>query len=94
MQAVTAGQPICPVVLNTPFTILTSLGKPPIEERRYMTDAEADRLWPVVHHYGDTTADHWYPTERGAHHPRELQCQLQQARYRARHQATCPSSIR
>lgn len=43
-----------PVVLNTPFTILKSLGKPVIEERRYMTDAEADRLWPVVHHYGDT----------------------------------------
>lgn len=43
-----------PVVLNTPFTILTSLGKPGIEERRYMTDAEADRLWPVHHRYGDT----------------------------------------
>jgi len=43
-----------PVVLNTPFTILKSLGRPVIEERRYMSDAEADRLWPVVHHYGDT----------------------------------------
>jgi hypothetical protein len=43
-----------PVVLNTPFTILMSLGKPVIEEQRYMSDAEAGRLWPVVHQYGDT----------------------------------------
>ena len=43
-----------PVVLNTPFTIMISLGKPAIEEQRYMTDAEADRLWPVIHQYGDS----------------------------------------
>ena len=43
-----------PVVLNTPFTIMTSLGKPAIVERRFMSDAEVDRLWPVRHQYGDT----------------------------------------
>jgi len=38
-----------PVVLNTPFTMLTSFGKPVVTEQRYMTDEEADELWPVVH---------------------------------------------
>lgn len=42
-----------PLVLNTPFTFMTSIGKPVLEERRFMTDAEADRLWPVKHHYTD-----------------------------------------
>lgn len=44
-----------PVVLNTPFTIMMSLGKPVVEEKNYMTQAEADALWPVVHQYGDTS---------------------------------------
>ncbi|MFT3885893.1 MAG: sulfatase-like hydrolase/transferase [Flavobacteriales bacterium] len=42
-----------PLVLNTPFTVMTSIGKPVLEEKRYMTEAEADRLWPVVHAYQD-----------------------------------------
>lgn len=38
-----------PVVLNTPFTILTTLGKPTLVERKYMSEAEAASLWPVQH---------------------------------------------
>ncbi|MBX2978661.1 MAG: LTA synthase family protein [Flavobacteriales bacterium] len=38
-----------PVVLNTPYTMLMSIGKPSLEERIYMPREEADRLWPVVH---------------------------------------------
>jgi phosphoglycerol transferase MdoB-like AlkP superfamily enzyme len=44
-----------PVVLNTPFTCMTSIGKPLVEERNFMPQEEADRLWPVVHRYGDST---------------------------------------
>ena len=42
-----------PVVLNTPFTIMMTIGKPVLEERKYMVQEEADRLWPVVHNYQD-----------------------------------------
>ncbi|MBL8001882.1 MAG: sulfatase-like hydrolase/transferase, partial [Flavobacteriales bacterium] len=52
-----------PVVLNTPFTMLRSIGRPVVEERVFMADGEADRLWPVRHAYttplvlaGDTLA--------------------------------------
>jgi phosphoglycerol transferase MdoB-like AlkP superfamily enzyme len=38
-----------PVVLNTPFTIIKSIGKPVLEERVFMTTPEADRSWPVHH---------------------------------------------
>lgn len=44
-----------PLVLNTPFTVMTSIGKARLEEKTYMDQAQADRLWPVVHRYGDTT---------------------------------------
>jgi len=44
-----------PLVLNTPFTMMTSIGKVQLDEKAYMEQAEADRLWPVVHRYGDTT---------------------------------------
>lgn len=44
-----------PVVLNTPFTMMISMGKPVIEEKNYMSQAEADELWPVMHHYADRT---------------------------------------
>lgn len=44
-----------PVVLNTPFTMMMSMGKPVIEEKNYMSQAEADELWPVMHHYADRT---------------------------------------
>ncbi len=43
-----------PLVLNSPFTVMTSIGKPMIEERIFMPQSEADRVWPVHHHYGDT----------------------------------------
>lgn len=39
-------------VLNTPFTVMTSIGKPTVQELHYMPQAEADRLWPVVHRFG------------------------------------------
>lgn len=42
-----------PLVLNTPFTVMTSIGKPMLEEKRYMDDAEAEQLWPVKHQYGE-----------------------------------------
>ncbi len=48
-----APPPYFPVVLNTPFTIMMTIGKPVLEEKQYMTQAEADRLWPVVHNYQD-----------------------------------------
>jgi phosphoglycerol transferase MdoB-like AlkP superfamily enzyme len=41
------GASYLPVVLNTPFTILKSLGRSTLVERNYMTRAEADALWPV-----------------------------------------------
>jgi len=41
-----------PLVLNTPFTFMTSIGKPLLEEKNYMSQEEAERVWPVVHHYG------------------------------------------
>jgi len=43
-----------PVTLNTPYTIMTSVGKPTLSEKHYMTNAEAEVLWPVHHHYTDT----------------------------------------
>lgn len=50
MNAAEHGPASCmPVVLNTPFTLLTSIGKPVVQERRYMDQAEADALWPVDH---------------------------------------------
>lgn len=42
-----------PVTLNTPFTILTSWGKPTLEEVNYMSQKDADLLWPVHHHHID-----------------------------------------
>ena len=44
-----------PMVLNTPFTFMKSIGQPTVKEITYMSPEEADRLWPVKHHYGDTT---------------------------------------
>ncbi|MGV3638047.1 MAG: LTA synthase family protein [Flavobacteriales bacterium] len=49
------GASVLPVTLNTPFTLLMSWGKPTLQPVRYMSDAEADRHWPVHHHYTDTT---------------------------------------
>lgn len=41
------GASYLPVVLNTPFTILKSLGRSTLVERSYMPQEEADALWPV-----------------------------------------------
>ncbi len=38
-----------PVVLNTPFTVMTSIGKPVVAPVSFMSEQEADHLWPVVH---------------------------------------------
>ncbi|MBL7952176.1 MAG: sulfatase-like hydrolase/transferase [Flavobacteriales bacterium] len=43
-----------PVTLNTPFTVITSLGKPTLLEVRYMEQSEAEQLWPVHHHFTDS----------------------------------------
>jgi hypothetical protein len=48
-------------VLNTPFTFMTSIGKPMVQEKHYMPQAEAERLWPVVHHYGNDTVNSTRP---------------------------------
>lgn len=37
-------------VLNTPFSIIRSIGKPAFTSPGYMTDAEAEALFPIVHH--------------------------------------------
>ncbi len=44
-----AGPTYMPLVLNTPFTMLMSLGKPTLQERHYMEAGEAEALWPVIH---------------------------------------------
>jgi phosphoglycerol transferase MdoB-like AlkP superfamily enzyme len=52
MDAARYGGPdVLPVVLNTPYTLLMSFGKPTLQPRTYMTQAEADEWWPVVHHF-------------------------------------------
>lgn len=52
MDAANYGGPAyAPVVLNTPFTLMMTVGKPMVEERVYMEPAEADPLWPVIHNY-------------------------------------------
>lgn len=43
-----------PLVLNSAFTFLHSLGKPALVERNYMTAEEADRLWPVMHQFSES----------------------------------------
>ncbi len=50
-----------PVVLNTPFTMIMTLGKPTLVERTYMPQNEADALWPVLQ--DNSIAVHAPPTE-------------------------------
>lgn len=45
-----------PLVLNTPFTVMTSIGKPVIMPVEFMPPAEAERIWPVHHHYDTANA--------------------------------------
>lgn len=47
-----------PLVLNSPFTVMTSIGKPMIRRMDLMPPEQADRIWPVHHRYGDTA---WVP---------------------------------
>lgn len=41
-----------PVLLNTPFSIITTLSTPALEEVHYLSDAEAAALMPFHHRYG------------------------------------------
>lgn len=43
-----------PLVLNTPFTFMKSLGKNTVQPVAFLPGPEAERLWPVRHHYGDS----------------------------------------
>lgn len=43
------GAAVLPVTLNTPFTMLMSLGKATLVDRHYMTMEQAEALWPVHH---------------------------------------------
>jgi phosphoglycerol transferase MdoB-like AlkP superfamily enzyme len=45
------GPTVLPVVLNTPYTLLMSFGKPALTKRTYLTQEVADRWWPVMHHF-------------------------------------------
>lgn len=47
-----------PLVLNSPFTVMTSIGKPVLRRMDLMPPEQADRIWPVHHRYGDTA---WVP---------------------------------
>jgi len=47
------GASVLPVTLNTPFTIITSLGKPTLPEVHYMSEADAERHWPVHEQFMD-----------------------------------------
>jgi arylsulfatase A-like enzyme len=40
-----------PVLLNTPFSIISTLSTPALEEVHYLPEAEAERLMPLRHHY-------------------------------------------
>ncbi|MEZ4755993.1 MAG: sulfatase-like hydrolase/transferase [Flavobacteriales bacterium] len=61
------GATYLPVVLNTPFTMLMSLGKPTVVERTYMAQSEADALWPVVQQLpSDAALDSTYHRGRPA----------------------------
>lgn len=44
------------VVLNTPFSIIRTIGKKPFEEPHYMADDEMRRIFTPVHEPGDSTS--------------------------------------
>ena len=44
-------------VLNTPFSIIRSIGKPVFTPPDYMTAGEAARLFPIIHHPGDSIGE-------------------------------------
>lgn len=44
-------------VLNTPFSIIRSIGKPVFTPPGYMTDEEAARLFPIIHHPADSIGE-------------------------------------
>jgi arylsulfatase A-like enzyme len=41
-----------PLVLNTPFSIMTTFGQTGITPRQYFTDEKAQSVYPVLHKYG------------------------------------------
>ncbi len=45
------GSRYVPIVLNTPFSIITTLAADGLEEAHYLPDAEAERLMPFRHQY-------------------------------------------
>ena len=51
----TAGVEYAPVVLNTPFSILTSFAAEPVQEIHYMTEKQADEIIQPIKHYKDKT---------------------------------------
>ncbi|HEX5002779.1 MAG TPA: sulfatase-like hydrolase/transferase [Bacteroidia bacterium] len=48
-------QRLVPLVLNTPFTIIRSLGKSTLEEKNYLTAADASRWFKKERSYADST---------------------------------------
>lgn len=52
--SVTAPEEI-PIVLNTPFTLIKSVGRQSLEEVNYFTEAELKKLFNPVHHFSDST---------------------------------------
>jgi phosphoglycerol transferase MdoB-like AlkP superfamily enzyme len=42
-----------PLALNTPFTMIMSIGKPVLDEVHHMPESEAQRIWPVFHEHRD-----------------------------------------
>lgn len=45
-----------PIVLNTPFSIISTLSAPALEELHYMSDEDAQRIMPFRHQYNDRKA--------------------------------------
>jgi phosphoglycerol transferase MdoB-like AlkP superfamily enzyme len=44
------------IVLNTPFTIIRTIGKTKVQRANYFTDAEVEKIYSPVRHPHDTTA--------------------------------------
>jgi len=40
-----------PILLNTPFSIMTTFSKQGLEEKRYFSLEEAESIYPTLHHY-------------------------------------------
>ncbi len=40
-----------PIVLNTPFAMMTTFGNNVLEEKHYFSDEEVDNIYPLIHQY-------------------------------------------